>query len=40
MKSNPPISQLSRPCNESMSIWSMFPCNIYTHKAKRKLSLH
>jgi len=26
-QSNPPISQFSRPYNEFMSFWSMFPCN-------------
>ena len=25
--SNPPISQLNSPCNEFMSVWSMFVCN-------------
>ena len=29
-QSNPPISQISRPCNESTSVRSMFPCNILT----------
>ena len=27
-QSNPPISQFNNPCNEFMSVWSMFPCNI------------
>ena len=26
-QSNPPISKFSRPCNEIMSVWSMFLCN-------------
>ena len=26
-QSNPPISQFISPCNECMSVWSMFPCN-------------
>jgi len=26
-QSIPPISKLSRPCNEFTSVWSMFKCN-------------
>ena len=29
-QSNPPISQFNSPCNEFMSVWSMFVYNTYT----------
>ena len=27
-QSNPPISKFNKLCNEFMSVWLMFPCNI------------
>ena len=35
LQSNPPISEVSRTCNEFTSVWSMFPCNKKKEKERK-----